>query len=300
MVNKNPLPVQESSVERRRAHLRFKRSGQNVLIFIRYGVLIFLGTLFLIPFFWMVSTSLKPLAQILTWPPQWIPNPFVWSNYPRALTYFPFFKYLLNTLYYGVTTVVGVLISSSLVAYGFSRIKWPGRDVMFFIMLATMMLPFQVLMIPLFILFRHIGWVGSYKPLIVPTFFGSSVFSTFLLRQFFLTIPESLSDAARIDGASELGIYARIILPLSKPALATVALFQFLYAWNDFLGPLIYINKASLYPISLGLNSFLTSYGLTQWGLLMAAATVATLPMVVLFFLAQKTFVQGITLTGIK
>ncbi len=300
MVSKNPSTTPESSVSRSKTVLRFRKSRQNFVVLIRYTVLIFLGVLFLVPFFWMVSTSLKPLAQILTWPPQWLPHPFMWSNYPRALTYFPFIKYLLNTLYYGITTVLGVLISSSLVAYGFSRIKWPGRDILFFIMLATMMLPFQVLMIPLFILFRHIGWVGSYKPLIVPTFFGSSVFSTFLLRQFFMTIPETLSDAARMDGASELGIYVRIILPLSKPALATVALFQFLYAWNDFLGPLIYINKASLYPISLGLNSFLSSYGLTQWGLLMAAATVATLPMVILFFFTQKTFVQGITLTGIK
>jgi multiple sugar transport system permease protein len=267
---------------------------------VRHAVLIGLGILFLIPFLWMVSTSLKSLPQILTWPPQWIPNPFVWANYPQALTYFPFFRYLWNTVYYGITTVVGVLFSSTLVAYGFSRLEWRGRNFMFMVMIATLMLPFQVVMIPLFILFRHLGWIGTYDPLIVPTYLGSSVFSTFLLRQFFLTIPQSLSDAARMDGAGELTIYWRIILPLSKPALATVALFQFLYCWNDFLGPLIYINSQNLYPISLGLNSFLTSYGLTQWGLLMAAATVATIPIVILFFFAQRTFIQGITLTGIK
>lgn len=194
--------------------------------------------------------------------------------------------------------MVGVVISSSLVAYGFARMRWRGRNVVFIIMIATMMIPFQVVMIPLFILFHHLGWVGTFKPLIVPTFFGSSVFSTFLLRQFFMTIPQTLSDAARIDGANEFTIYSRIILPLAKPALATVALFQFIYAWNDFLGPLIYINTQSLYTISLGLQSFLSSYG-TQWGMLMAASTLATLPMILLFFFAQRTFVQGINLTGI-
>ena len=275
-----------------------RRSGTSAVV--RHGILIVLGVLFLVPFFWMLSTSLKQLPQILTWPPEWIPKPFTWANYPDALGYFPFFRYLGNTLYYGFSTVIGVVISSSLVAYGFARLKWAGRGIMFMIMISTLMLPFQVLMIPLFILFRHLGWTDTYKPLIIPTFFGSSVFSTFLLRQFFLTIPETLSEAARIDGAGEFTIYRRIVLPLAKPALATVALFQFLYAWNDFLGPLIYLNSQHLYPISLGLDSFLSSYGLTQWGYLMAAATVATLPMVVLFFLAQKTFIQGITMTGVK
>ncbi len=266
---------------------------------VRHGVLIVLALLFILPFFWMVSTSLKLPSQIFVWPPVWLPNPFAWFNYPKALGFIPFFRYLLNTLYYGVATVLGVLLSSSLVAYGFARVRWRGRQTVFMIMIATMMIPFQVIMIPLFILFHALGWVGSFKPLIIPTFFGSSVFSTFLLRQFFLTIPQTLSDAARIDGASEFAIYYRIILPLAKPALATVALFQFMYAWNDFLGPLIYINRQSLYTISLGLQSFLSAYG-TQWGLLMAASTVATLPMILLFFLTQRTFIQGINLTGIK
>lgn len=269
-------------------------------VIVRHAVLVLLGVLFLIPFFWMLSTSLKPLPQILTWPPEWIPQPFTWANYPDALQYFPFLRYLGNTLYYGFATVIGVLISSSLVAYGFARLKWAGRGILFMVMISTLMLPFQVLMIPLFILFKHLGWTGTYKPLIIPTFFGSSVFSTFLLRQFFMTIPETLSEAARIDGAGEWTIYSRIVLPLAKPALATVALFQFLYAWNDFLGPLIYLDNQRLYPLSLGLDAFMTSYGLTQWGYLMAAATVATLPMVFLFFLAQRTFIEGITVTGIK
>jgi len=166
-------------------------------------------------------------------------------------------------------------------------------------MVSTMLLPFIVTLIPLFATYRWLGWIGSYKPLIIPVFFGNSVFSTFLLRQFFMTIPRSLSEAARIDGAGELRIFAGIILPLAKPALATVLLFQFVYCWNDFLGPLIYINSASQYPLAIGLNDLLGLYT-TNWGWLMAAATVATAPMVILFFLAQKTFVQGISLTGVK
>jgi multiple sugar transport system permease protein len=234
----------------------------------------------------------------LRWPPVWIPHPFDFKNYPDAMNFEPFFHYMLNTVFYGVMSVIGTILSSSVVAYGFARIKWPERNFLFILMLATLMLPFQVTMIPLFILFKTLGWVGSFAPLIVPTFFGSA-FNIFLLRQFFMTIPTSLSEAAYMDGASEFTIFWRIILPLAKPALATVALFQFIYAWNDFLGPLIYLNGQSLYTISLGLETYVSSYG-TQWGLLMAAATVATLPIVVLFFLAQKTFIQGISITGLK
>jgi multiple sugar transport system permease protein len=265
----------------------------------KHTVLIILSLGFLFPLLWMISTSLKSQPQAIVVPVVWWPHPFVFSNYPQALESQPFLRYLWNTFFYCVTTVVGVLLSSSLVAYGFSRMSWPGRDKVFFVMVATLLLPFIVTLIPLFILFKDLGWVGSYKPLIIPTFFGSSVFSTFLLRQFFMTIPQSLSDAARIDGAGELRIFSRIILPLAKPALATVALFQFLYAWNDFLGPLIYINASNLYPISIGLYQFLSQYG-TNWPWLMAASTAATVPIIILFFLTQKTFIQGITLTGEK
>ncbi|HEV3380054.1 MAG TPA: carbohydrate ABC transporter permease [Trebonia sp.] len=265
----------------------------------KHAVLIALGVTFIFPLLWMILTSVKPLPQAVTFPPVWIPHPLDVPNYPQALSAEPFASYFFHTLYYCVTTVVGVLVSGSLVAYGFSRIKWPGRDTLFYVMVATMLLPFIVTLIPLFVLYKEIGWVGSYNPLIIPTFFGSSVFSTFLLRQFFMTIPETLSDAARIDGANEFVIFTRIILPLAKPALATIALFQFIYAWNDFLGPLIYLDKSSLYPISIGLSEFLGQYT-TNWPWLMAASTVATLPMIALFFLTQKTFIQGITLTGTK
>jgi multiple sugar transport system permease protein len=275
---------------RRRGFL--KSAGKHLL-------LVVLGVTFIFPLLWMILTSVKPLPQAVTFPPVWIPHPLDMSNYPQAFSAEPFASYFFHTLYYCVTTVIGVLVSGSLVAYGFSRIKWPGRDKLFYVMVATMLLPFIVTLIPLFVLYKEVGWVGSYKPLIIPTFFGSSVFSTFLLRQFFMTIPQTLSDAARIDGANEFVIFGRIILPLAKPALATIALFQFIYAWNDFLGPLIYLNKSSLYPLSIGLTEFLGQYT-TNWSWLMAASTVATLPMIVLFFLTQKTFIQGITLTGTK
>jgi len=265
----------------------------------KHLVLLALALLFIFPLIWMVLTSLKPLPEAVTFPPIILPHPILWSNYPEALASEPFAKYFLNSLFYGVTTVIGVGLSSSLIAYGFSRLHWPGRDALFYVMVATLLLPFIVTLIPLFVLYKHLGWVGSYKPLIIPTFFGSSVFSTFLLRQFFMTIPESLSDAARIDGAGEFYIYSRIILPLAKPAMATVALFQFIYCWNDFLGPLIYVNNPGLYPLSIGLNQMIGTYT-TNWSWLMAAATAATVPIAVLFFLAQRTFIQGITLTGMK
>ncbi|HEX6521191.1 MAG TPA: carbohydrate ABC transporter permease, partial [Streptosporangiaceae bacterium] len=281
------------------ARKRPGRRGRILKSIGKHVLLIVLGVTFIFPLLWMILTSVKQLPQAVTFPPTWIPHPMDLSNYPQAFSAEPFASYFFHTLYYCVTTVVGVTVSGSLVAYGFSRIKWPGRDALFYVMVATMLLPFIVTLIPLFVLYKEIGWVGSYKPLIIPTFFGSSVFSTFLLRQFFMTIPQTLSDAARIDGANEFVIFSRIILPLTKPALATIALFQFIYAWNDFLGPLIYLNQSSLYPLSIGLSEFLGQYT-TNWSWLMAASTVATLPMIVLFFLTQKTFIQGITLTGTK
>jgi multiple sugar transport system permease protein len=265
---------------------------------IKHAVLILLGLLFVFPLYWMISTSLKPDSEVLRWPPVWIPNPFVWKSYPQAMNFEPFLQYTRNTLIYGALSVIGTVVSSSLVAYGFARIEWPEKNFLFVLMLATLMLPFQVIMIPSFILFKTLGWVGTLLPLIVPTFFGSA-FNIFLLRQFFMTIPQELSDAARVDGANEFVIFLRIMAPLAKPALATVALFQFIFAWNDFLGPLIYLNDQSLYTISLGLQSYVSSYG-TQWALLMAASTVATLPIIILFFLTQRTFIQGIALTGLK
>lgn len=263
-----------------------------------HSVLLTIGLLFFLPFFWLVSTSLKELDQIFRMPPVWIPNPVRWQNYPEALGYFPFFQQLRNTLVIAVSNVALTLLSSAVVAYSFSRLRWIGRDLAFFLMLSTMMLPYQVTMVPLFIIFRTLGWVNTLLPLIVPHAFGVP-FYIFLLRQFFLSLPKDLDDAAIIDGCSAWGVLWHIILPLSKAALATVALFQFLGSWNDFLGPLIYLNDPSKYTLSLGIQVFASTTGV-HWGWMMAVTTVLTVPVVILFFFTQRTFIQGIALTGIK
>lgn len=285
------------SIARPRAH-RGSRLGRVVRRGITHLVLIFFGVIFLIPFLWLVSTSLKTDPQIFLFPPRWIPNPVTTNQYHLALTTIPFFMYTRNSLVYCLFTVVGVVFSCSFVAYGLARVRWPGRDLLFLLTIATMLLPFEVTLVPLFIIFRTLGWVGTFLPLIVPTYFGSP-FYIFLLRQFMMTIPMELSDAARVDGASEFRIFRSIILQLIRPALAVVALFEFLRAWADFLGPLIYLTDQSTYTISLGLQQYNSEYG-TQWGQLMAASTLLTIPVIILFFLTQRTFIQGITLTGIK
>jgi multiple sugar transport system permease protein len=278
---------------RRRASPR--RAIRRVLTHV---VLIALSIIFVIPFLWILSTSFKIDTQIFHYPPVWVPHPFTAQQYYLAVTTIPFFMYLKNSVIYCVGSVVGVILSCSLVAYGLARIRWPGRNVLFLLTIALLLLPGQVTLVPLFIVFRNLGWVGTFLPLIVPHFFGNAFF-IFLLRQFMMTVPMDLSDAARIDGAGEGQIFWSVTLPLLKPALATVGLFQFQAAWNDFLGPLIYLTDQTTYTISLGLQQYSTEHG-TQWGQLMAASVLLTLPIIVLFFLAQRTFIQGITLTGIK
>ncbi len=261
-------------------------------------VLLISGLSFLLPFIWMIVTSLKPAEQIFVWPPVLLPRPVVWQNYVEAVATIPFFRYLGNTMYISLFNVLGILISCPLVAYGLSRIEWPGRDFLFMVVLASMMLPYAVLMIPTFLIFNALGWIGSFKPLIVPAFLGAPFF-IFLLRQFFMTIPFDLSDAATIDGCSEFSILWYIILPLSKPALATVALFTFIANWQDFLGPLIYLRDESQYTLSLGMQRFLSDHG-AKWAQLMAVSTLTVLPIVILFFFAQRTFIECITFSGIK
>lgn len=267
---------------------------------ILYTVLIVLSLSFLLPLFWMISTSLKDTAQTYHVPPIWIPWPMRFQNYPEALVAQPFGLFFLNTFKYAVLSAIGAVLSASLVAYGFSRIRWKGRDALFFLCLCTMMIPFQVRMIPLYLVFRNLHWLNSYLPLIVPSFFGSA-FYIFLLRQFFMSIPQELSEAARIDGAGELSIFWRIILPLAKPAIAVVALFQMIDAWNDFIGPLIYLNQPEQFPVSLGLQRFQGQFvEKLAWPYLMAASTVVILPVVVVFFFTQRTFIEGIAVSGIK
>jgi multiple sugar transport system permease protein len=257
-----------------------------------------IGLLFLVPFFWLVSTSFKSDQEIFTRELRWVPKVWRWENYKEAIEYIPFLRYLSNTLLICFANVVGAVVSCSLVAYGFSRIRWFGRDFLFIVLLSTMMLSGLVTMIPVFRIFRAFGWIGTFLPLIVPSFLGSAFF-IFLLRQFFLGIPQELSEAAFMDGCTELGIYVRIILPLAKPALLTVALFTFLWNWNDFMGPLVYLTDNSKYTLAVGLQQFLGQHD-AEWSKLMAMSTLMALPVIVLFFLTQKSFVKGIALTGIK
>jgi multiple sugar transport system permease protein len=269
--------------------------------------LLFICACAALPFFWMLSTSFKTLDNAMRFPPQIIPHPIAPQNYVDIIRN-PKSKFLLwtrNTLVLAGLIVAGTTLSSAVVAYGFARIAFHGRGVLFGIMLATMMIPFPVTMVSTFVLFRWLGdwtgvpWLGTFKPLWVPAWFGSA-FNIFLLRQFFVTIPTELSEAARIDGCSEFGIFWRIVLPLSKPALAVVALFAFMGAWNDFLGPLIYLQRPEQFTLALGLQSFQSQVGGTQWNQLMAASVLVILPVLVLFFLTQKTFVTGISTTGLK
>jgi multiple sugar transport system permease protein len=242
----------------------------------------------------------------MTTPPKWVPSKFLWHNFPDALSYgskelgyIPFLVYARNTLLITLLVVTGTVVSNALVAYSFARVKWPGRDFFFGVTLATMMVPFPVTMVPTFSLFRWLGWVGTFRPLWVPAFFASA-FSIFLLRQFYKTIPMELSEAAKIDGANEWKIFLDIIVPLSRPALVVVALFAFMGTWNDFLGPLIYLVDQNTFTLSLGLQAYQTQHGGTLWNLLMAASVVVILPVIVVFFLAQKVFIQGIATSGIK
>jgi ABC-type glycerol-3-phosphate transport system permease component len=251
------------------------------------------------PFYWLLSSSLKEPQKIWLFPPQWIPDPIRWENYLEALTASPFHLYLFNTLVIVIAGGIGVLLTASMAAYGFARLRFRGRDFMFTVILSTIMLPWVVTMIPRYIMFKELGWLDTPLPLIVPDWFGGGAFYIFLLRQFFRTIPRDFTDAARIDGASEFGIYWRVVLPLIKPALTAVAIFVFLNHWNDFLGPLIYLTSPEKYTISLGLASFKGLYT-TQWHYLMASSTATILPVLALFFLAQRYFIQGIVMSGIK
>lgn len=264
-----------------------------------YIILFFISFVCLVPFYWMIRSSLMDMSQIFTMPPIWIPKPIKFSNYKEALTMLPFGRYFLNTLFVVVFTVLGTVITSSLCAYSFSRIEWKGRDTVFGILLTAMMIPFAVTLIPTFIGWQKLGVVNSYALLIVPAWFGGGVFNVFLLRQFFRTIPKELDEAARIDGAGHFTIYSKIIIPLSKPSLIVVSLFSFMGSWNDFLGPLVYLNDGDKFTLSLGLMQFQGMYS-AQWQYMMAAATVVLVPIVIIFFIGQKYFIEGISMSGMK
>jgi multiple sugar transport system permease protein len=262
-------------------------------------ILIFITFIYILPFIWMLSTSFKDDRELFLFPPKWFPWPPVWQNYNKALQRFPFFKYLKNSAIITVGALIGTLLSCPLVAYGFSKIRWKGRDFFFYLMLSTMMLPGAVTIIPTFMIFKTLGWINTFLPLIVPAFLGGGAGSIFLVRQFFNTIPDDLVDAAKVDGASDLQIYLRIVLPLAKPVLFLISLFTFLGAWNNYFGPLIYLTDENKYPLSLGLPTFFSLYG-TYWNQMMAAATMAVIPTIIFFIIAQKYLIEGIKITGIK
>jgi multiple sugar transport system permease protein len=263
----------------------------------RHAGLIAVAVMFVAPFVFIVLTALMTESQAVT--PSFWPRPFQWSNFAEVFDRIPLLAYGWNTTQIAVGSTIGVLVSCIPVAYALSRMRWRGRQLAFLLILATLMLPFQVTIVPLYIIWVRLGQIGHLTPLILPSFLGDA-FSIFLLRQFFLTIPEELSDAARVDGASEFQIMTRVIVPLAKPAIAAVALFNFLYNWNDLFAPLIFVGtNQKLWTLTIALSEFTQRHG-TEWNLTMAAAILFMLPVIVLFFLAQRVFVEGVTLTGVK
>ena len=278
---------------------RTKQFGQFLHDLVVYSLLIALSALFVFPFFWMISTALKPEYQVFVWPPQWIPNPIMWENFREAFSspYLPFNIFFRNTMILEVGMITGRLISCVLVAYGFARLEAPGKNLIFTVLLSTLMLPGAVTQIPKFILFNQLGWVNTFLPLIVPAWFGEA-YAIFLMRQFFMTIPRELEEAARIDGANTAQIILNVIVPLSIPVLAVITVLSFKDIWNDFFTPLLYLNDLTKYTLAVGLAYFNGQFDV-QMNLLMAASVVLALPLIVVFFIAQRAFVEGITVTGL-
>lgn len=262
-------------------------------------VLLFGAILFLIPFYWILRSSTMDIMQIFSIPPKWIPEPIIWTNFAEALTILPFDLYFKNTFIVVILGMVGTVFTAALSAYSFARLSWPGKNLWFALIMSTMMLPYAAKLIPTFLGWKMVGAIDTYIPLVLPAWFGGTAFDMFLLRQFFLTIPKELDEAAKIDGAGHVKIFFQIVLPLSKPALVSVALFAFMGFWNDFQGPLVYLNDQDKYTVALGLSQFsgmLTS----EWQLMMAASAVVILPVLIVFLLGQKYFVEGIATTGLK
>lgn len=272
-----------------------KKKASSIL---RHFILCLAGVFFLGPFAYLLLTSVKSIEEIFAIPFVWWPKEFYWTNYANAVNFIPFFKYTLNTLFVALLCVLGELIAAPLTAYGLARIPFKGRNFLFMIIMATIMLPTQATMIPLYVLFNKMNLINTYWPLILPAFFGAAYY-IFLLRQFFMGIPQEISESAKIDGASEFRIFSQIMLPLSRPALFTVGLLVFLSSWKDYQLPLIYLNDPEKWTLSVGLKAFIGEYNI-EWGMLMAAAALFTFPMIILYFFVQKVFIEGITMTGSK
>jgi len=280
---------------------RARRSLRRTIVAVAlHGVLVALSIIFAFPFLWMLFTALKTPAELLEGTAAFFPRNPQWSNFRTAVTVIPFLRYLMNSVIIVVLVICGTLFSSTTAAYAFSKLRWKGRDRWFVVMLATMMIPLQVILIPTYVMYAHIGWLGTRLPMVVPAFFGGgAAFYIFLLRQFFNGIPRELSESAIIDGASHVQIFARIMLPLCKPALITVTLFTFMACWNDYFGPLIFLSNPEQWTLALGLRSFQMQFG-GRFDLMMAAAIIIMLPTLIIFFIAQRSFIEGITFTGIK
>jgi multiple sugar transport system permease protein len=251
------------------------------------------------PFYWMIVTSFKSMPEILTYPPLLLPGAWRFENYREALSFRPFGTYFLNTTIVATLSTAGELFSASLVGYGFARIRFPGRDALFAALISMMLVPFIVKLPSLFLIFKSFGWINTFYPLIVPSWLGTPFF-IFLMRQFMLTIPNELSDAARIDGCSELGVWWRVVLPLTKPALAVVAVLSFQHSWNDFLAPLVFLSSEETKTVLLGLASMVDVQTAEQWNWIMAVSLAVTAPMLGVFYLAQSALVKGVTVTGIR
>ncbi len=263
-----------------------------------YFIIAVLALIFLLPFLWLILSSFKQSSDLFSNPPRWLPTVWTLENYVKGFTGFPFFRYFGNTLLIIAFNIVGGVVSNTLVAYSFARIRWKGRNAVFYLVLMTMIMPFHVTMVPLFLMYSKMGWIGTFLPLIVPGFFGNAFF-IFLIRQFFIGIPFEISEAAKVDGASELRIYSQIILPLSKPVLVTVMIFTFMNCWNDFIGPLLFLTDNSKYTLSIGVQQ-LMSQNDPRWTLLIAVGVAMTTPVLIIFFTLQKYFIEGIAFSGIK
>jgi multiple sugar transport system permease protein len=285
----------------RPAELRFGPSIRRLARHVaKHALLILVSIIFLVPFYWMVTSALKDNNQIFAYEPRWWPDPVIWENFSTAIDFpgFPYLRLLGNSVFYATAVTIGTVFSCAAVAYGFARLRFPGRDLLFGITLATLMIPPIVTFIPTYILFATAGLTGSYAPLIIPRFLGDA-FYIFMLRQFFKGVPADLSDAARIDGAGEFRIFWEIMLPLVRPALIVVAVFSILYTWHDFFGPLIYLQDPMSYPLSLGLYAF-RSQRTMEWALIMTASTLTVLPLIIVFLFTQRYFIRGVAMTGLK
>jgi multiple sugar transport system permease protein len=274
---------------------RLKRVTRRFLL---YAALVFLSLIFLVPLFWMVTSSLKEQGQVFAVPPQWIPNPWMWENYPEAVKRAPLWIWLQNTATITCLATVGGVLTASMVGFGFARLRFPGRNILFIVLLSTMMLPGHVTLIPRFIMFKEIGWNDSFYPLIVPSWFGGGAANIFLARQFYLTLPRDLDEAAKIDGCSNWGVWWRILMPLSYPVLVAITIFSFLDHWNEFLNALIFLQSDSMKTLSIGLRQFINPYD-ASWHITMAASMWLTIPVIIVFFVGQRYFIKGIAMSGI-